>query len=122
MDREEIKQIISELHKENLPSAVYRQKLQELFKFRSMLEFDHPWLPEVNNTITNCQNFLKIKIHEEQTSIPALIKRSLVTETLKFMVPFILGFAVAFYGIPNFTKENASTSVEKRPETTSQSQ
>lgn len=118
MDKEEIQQIISELHKENLSSTAYRQKLQELFKFRSTLAFDHPWLPEVNNTITNCQNFLKIKIHEEQTSIAALIKRSLITETLKFMVPFILGFAVAFYGIPSFTKENASASLEKRSETT----
>ncbi len=114
MKTEDIQKTIKDLHKENQDLDDFRKNLNELFKFRSELKFDHPWLPEVNNTITNCQSLLQIKIHEKSNSLPSLIKRSLVTETLKFMVPFILGIAVAVYGLPSITAKNEMQSSSKK--------
>lgn len=105
MKDDELDRIISDLHKENQSLKEYRKSLNSLLKFRADLKFDHPWLPKVDSTVANCQNLLKIKIYEEQQSLPALIKRSLITETLKFMVPFALGFALALYGIPELSKK-----------------
>ncbi|MGP9629206.1 hypothetical protein ACT3TA_07165 [Halomonas sp. AOP42-C1-46] len=112
MKNHELETLISDVHNENQSLKDYRKNLNELLKFRAGLKFDHPWLPKVDSAIANCQNLLKIKIYEDQQSLPALIKRSLITETLKFMAPFILGFALALYGIPELSKKEPHEEVQ----------
>jgi len=111
MKNEQIQEIIGRLNKENNDLETLRTALNDIYKLRASMSFDHPWLPAVNQTISNSQYLLKIKIDEESNTIPNLILRSLITETLKFMVPFLLGVAFAVYGIPDKDSQDAQPSI-----------
>jgi hypothetical protein len=116
MSEEEIRELLKYAHRDNQSSVELKESLSKLLAMRSRFYLDHPWSGRIDPIIHNAQLRLQMKLSEESQSIPNLIKRGLVTETLKFMVPFILGIIVALYGFPHFGKNNQPSSNATLPQ------
>ena len=92
---QEIKEIISSTHRENQSAEELKVSLNKLLELRRKLYLDHPWCEKVDSLIYNAALRLQLKMQEDASSFLSVFKN----ETLKALLPFILGFIFAYYGL-----------------------
>lgn len=92
---EEVKEIISSTHRENQSAKELKVSLNKLLELRRSLYLEHPWCEKVDSLIYNATLRVQLKMQEDASSFLNVFKN----ETLKALLPFILGFLFAYYGL-----------------------
>lgn len=101
---ERMKRLLAEIHTEHKNSKHLKNTLNQLLKDRGRYYLDHAYTEKLNSVVANAYLRLQIMQEEEANSLWNLIKKGLVTETFKFMIPFILGAVMAIY-LPHYIQQ-----------------
>jgi len=110
--KEDMKTLILNVSKDYKTSKELRAHLGALIQEAGHYYIDHKELPNLNAIISNSQFRLKTMIQQEEQSLLNMLKKLCIVESLRFILPFLLGVLFTVYGVPYMQELQQSAPIQ----------